>query len=180
MHKTAEIPQLQFIEGRRHPRHYAEADPHGPCDQEIPLLLDTVVDVPVVKVVPAEYGKFLFFWKMTSGMVSVFSAIWFDNGYMTVSVFEAGFSGDSAPRAVFLRVFVAVHKTTDFPQLQFFTVVDIPFVAQTQILMVQTIQPFLGLQLQYVSWLSMSLLCLSCRFSRAAVEKTLSSHSAAR
>ena len=25
-------------------------------------------------------------------MVSVFSAIWFDNGYMTVSVFEAGFS----------------------------------------------------------------------------------------
>ena len=37
--------------GRRHPCHYAEADRHGPCDQEIPLLLDTVIDIPVVQVV---------------------------------------------------------------------------------------------------------------------------------
>ena len=37
--------------GRRHPCHYAEADPHGPCDQEIPLLLDIVIDFPVVQVV---------------------------------------------------------------------------------------------------------------------------------
>ena len=37
--------------GRRHPCHYAEADPHGPCDQEIPLLLDIVNDFPVVQVV---------------------------------------------------------------------------------------------------------------------------------
>ena len=111
--------------GRRHPRHVAEADPNGPCDQETSLLLDTVVDVPVVKVVPAEYEKLLFFWKMTS-----------DNGHTTVPVFEADFAVDSAPRAVFLRVLVAVHKTADFPQLQFITVVDTPFVAQTQILMV--------------------------------------------
>ena len=66
----------------------------------------------------------------------------------------AGIAGDSAPRAVFLRgfqalmccimaVYVAVHKTADIPQLQFITVVDTPFVAQKQILMVQTIQPFL-------------------------------------
>ena len=46
---------------------------------------------------------------------------------------------------MFLRVLVAVHKTADFPQLQFITVVDTPFVAQKQILMVQTIQPFLGI-----------------------------------
>ena len=37
--------------GRRHPCRNAEADPHGPCDQEIPLLLDKVIDVPVVQVV---------------------------------------------------------------------------------------------------------------------------------
>ena len=85
-------------------------------------------------------------------MVSVFSAIWFDNGYMTVSVFEAGFAGDSAPRAVFLRVFVAVHKTADFPQLQFITVVDTPFVAQKQTLSWSRLfSRSSGLQLQYVS-----------------------------
>ena len=31
--------------------HYAEADSHGPCDQEIPLSLDIVIDFPVVQVV---------------------------------------------------------------------------------------------------------------------------------
>ena len=36
---------------RRHSCHYAEADPHGPCDQEIHLLLDIVIDFPVVQVV---------------------------------------------------------------------------------------------------------------------------------
>ena len=37
--------------GRRRPCHYAEADSHGPCDQEIPLSLDIVIDFPVVQVV---------------------------------------------------------------------------------------------------------------------------------
>ena len=37
-------------------------------------------------------------------------------------------------------VYVAVHKTADFPLLQFITVVDTSFVAQRQILMVQSIQ----------------------------------------
>ena len=73
---------------------------------------------------------------------------------MSVLVYEACFDGDSTPRAVFLRgfqalmrcimaIYVAVHKTAEFPQLQFITVVNIPFVAQKQILMVLTIQPFL-------------------------------------
>ena len=35
----------------RHPCHNAEADPRGPCDQEISLFLDKVIDVPVVQVV---------------------------------------------------------------------------------------------------------------------------------
>ena len=37
-------------------------------------------------------------------------------------------------------VYVAVHKTAEIPQLQFITVVDTSFVAQRQILMVQSIQ----------------------------------------
>ena len=40
----------------------------------------------------------------------VFSAIWFDSGYMSVSVYEAGFAGDIAPRAVFLRGFQALMR----------------------------------------------------------------------
>ena len=32
-----------------------------------------------------------YFWN-----ISVFSAIWVDSGYMTVSVYEVGFDGDSA------------------------------------------------------------------------------------
>ena len=34
-----------------------------------------------------------------SGII-LYSALWFDSGYMSVSVFEAGFAGDIAPRAV--------------------------------------------------------------------------------
>ena len=51
--------------------------------------------------------------------------------------------GDSAPRAVFLRGYVVVHITAEIPQLQFITVVDTSFVAQRQILMVQTVHLFL-------------------------------------
>ena len=40
----------------------------------------------------------------------VFSAIWFDSGYMLVLVYEACFAGDSAPRAVFLRGFQALMR----------------------------------------------------------------------
>ena len=41
VHKTAEIPQLQFIMVVVHSCHYAEAAPPCSCDQEIPMLLDT-------------------------------------------------------------------------------------------------------------------------------------------
>ena len=45
------ISAVTVHHGRRHSCHYAEADPHGPCDQQILLLLDTVIDFPVVQVV---------------------------------------------------------------------------------------------------------------------------------
>ena len=73
---------------------------------------------------------------------------------------EAGFSGYDAPRAVFLRcpqapdachhglyapegmLCVAVQKTADFPQLQFFAGRAVhPVVAQWQCLTVQTVGP---------------------------------------
>ena len=44
-----------------------------------------------------DYG---FSWEVTSGIIYVFSTLWFDSGYMSVSVYEAGFAGDIAPRAV--------------------------------------------------------------------------------
>ena len=57
-------------------------------------------------------------------------------------------------------------KVVCVPVMQVVQVVDIPFVSQS-------IQQFMEVpQLQYVFWLSMSLLCWSCRFSGAAVEKT--------
>ena len=44
-----------------------------------------------------------FFWELTSGFISVFSAIWFDNRYMCLSVYGGlGFAGCDAPRALFL------------------------------------------------------------------------------
>ena len=60
-----------------------------------------------VLVLPEECGGG-FFWETTSGFIPVFSAMWFDSGYMSVSVYEAGFAGDIAPRAVFFRGFQAV------------------------------------------------------------------------
>ena len=60
-------------------------------------------------------------------------------------------------------VHVAVHKTAEIPQLQFITVVDTSFVAQRQILMVQTIQLIIEIPLRI--WWSMSL----CWFSTGAV-----------
>ena len=44
-------------------------------------------------------GGFLgdYFW-----FLPVFSAIWFDSGYMCLSVFGVGLAGCDAPRAVFL------------------------------------------------------------------------------
>ena len=59
---------------------------------------------------PAEHDKLGFLRETTSGLISVFSAIWFDSGYMSVSVCEAGFAGDIAPRAVFLRGFQALMR----------------------------------------------------------------------
>ena len=50
-----------------------------------------------------------FFWEITSGFLSVFSAIWFDSGCMCLSVFGGvGLAGCGAPRAVFLRGFQAL------------------------------------------------------------------------
>ena len=43
--------QLQFIMVVVIPVITQRQIPHGPCDQETPLLLDTVIDVPVVQVV---------------------------------------------------------------------------------------------------------------------------------
>ena len=51
VHKTAEIPQLLFIMVVVIPVITQRQIPIGPCDQEIPLLLDTVIDIPVVQVV---------------------------------------------------------------------------------------------------------------------------------
>ena len=59
-----------------------------------------------------------------------------------MSVYEVGFDGDSARLALCsFVVYVAVHKTADYSaKLQFITVVhDTSFVAQRQILMVQSI-----------------------------------------
>ena len=67
------------------------------------LLINTVFDVPVAQVVqvpsylavmfgiqcsPREY-KFWIFWEMASGIIHVFSTLWFDSGYMSASVYEA-------------------------------------------------------------------------------------------
>ena len=94
---------------------------------------------------PAEYEKLGFFWETTSGFIPVFNAIWFDSGYMTVSVYEAVSLVTVHLALCSFVVYVAVHKTAEIPQLQFITAVDTPFVAQKQILMVQTIQPFLDI-----------------------------------
>ena len=54
LQKTVESPQLQFIEGRRHPCLYAEAISHGPdcCrTKEIHQFADMVADFPDVRVV---------------------------------------------------------------------------------------------------------------------------------
>ena len=56
-----------------------------------------------VLVLPAECcGGF--FWEITSGFLPVISAIWFNSGYMCLSVYGGlGLAGCDAPRAVFLR-----------------------------------------------------------------------------
>ena len=56
-----------------------------------------------VLVLPAECcGGF--FWEITSGFLPVIGAIWFDSGYMCLSVYgDLGLAGCDAPRAVFLR-----------------------------------------------------------------------------
>ena len=52
-----------------------------------------------------------FFWETTSGFIPVFSAIWFDSGYMCLSVYGGvGLAGCDAPRAVFLRGFQALMR----------------------------------------------------------------------
>ena len=90
-----------------------------------------------VLVLPEECGG-RFFWETTSGFIPVFSAIWFDSGYMCLSVYGGvGLAGCDLPRAVFLRGFQAlmrcimagmdqqepvcgaVQKTAESPQLQF-------------------------------------------------------------
>ena len=101
-----------------------------------------------------------FFWELTSGFIPVFSANWFDNGYMCLSVYGGlGFAGCDALRAVLPLWFSgpdalhqgrygpkgglrrAVQKTVENPQLQFIKVVFLPVVVQRRILMVsQTIE----------------------------------------
>ena len=58
-----------------------------------------------VLVLPEECGGG-FFWETTSGFIPVFSTVWFDSGYMCLSVYGGvGLAGCDAPRAVFLRGF---------------------------------------------------------------------------
>ena len=61
LQKTAEFPQLQFLDGRGHSLRYAEADPHGPdclADHRDFATASTrrTVDVPVVLVVQPSGG----------------------------------------------------------------------------------------------------------------------------
>ena len=81
-----------------------------------------------------DYGLF---WETASAFIPVFSTIWFDSGYMCLSVYGGvGLAGCDAPRAVFLRgfqalmrcfmagmdqqeQFVSMPKTAESPQLQF-------------------------------------------------------------
>ena len=61
-----------------------------------------------VLVLPEECGGG-FFWETTSGFIRVFSAVWFDSGYMCLSVYGGvELAGYDAPRAVFLRGFQAL------------------------------------------------------------------------
>ena len=110
--KTVVVPQLQFIVGRRHSFRSAEAVLHGPVysadHRDSPVAIRfQVVDVPVMRVVqfglsllPLVFGSHLFgvrcslleyrildLWVITSGNVSVFSAYWFNTGYMSSSVY---------------------------------------------------------------------------------------------
>ena len=63
-----------------------------------------------VLVLPDECGG-RFFQETTSGFIPVFSAFWFDSGYMCLSVYGGvGLAGCDAPRAVFLRGFQALMR----------------------------------------------------------------------
>ena len=107
--KTADSPQLRSIAGRRHPLRAANADPHGSVGSadhgdspvaavEKPLALPQLqlVEKSVIFYVPSysvvTCSVFAFevqdsglFWVMTSGNVPVFSAYWFNTGYMSAS-----------------------------------------------------------------------------------------------
>ena len=105
-----------------------------------------------------------------------FFALIVDNGSCMV---KAGFTGYDTPRACSLWfagipvMFGIMAGMDQRGQLCCEMVVDIPFVPQKMIPMVQTILLKLEIpQVLYVSWSSMSLLCGSCKFSGAAVEKT--------
>ena len=54
----------------------------------ISILEPLVSDSHLFVVSPEEY-MIQIFWEMTSRIISVFSTLWFDSGYMLVSVFEA-------------------------------------------------------------------------------------------
>ena len=90
-----------------------------------------------VLVLPEECGG-RFFCETIAGFFPVFSAFWFDSGYMCLSVYGGvGLAGCDAPRAVFLRGFSgpdalhhgwygpagavcgAVQNTAESPQLHF-------------------------------------------------------------
>ena len=106
--KTADSPQLQSIAGRQHPLRAANADPHGPVcsadhgDSTVAAYfgglcsccagscrfsraaVEKPLALPQLQLV--EKSVVGLFWVMTSGNVPVFSAYWFDTGYMSTSV----------------------------------------------------------------------------------------------
>ena len=108
--KTVVVPQLQFIVGRRHFFRAADADPHGPvCSADhgdytvaayfggrcpccagscrfSGAAVEKTLALPQLQLVEKSVDSGLF-WVMTSGNVPVFSAYWFNTGYMSASVY---------------------------------------------------------------------------------------------
>ena len=111
------------------------------------VFCDTTVSCSKFALGVQEYG---FFWKTASGMLSVFSSPWFDSGY----ILGVSLRGLLASTLQELRILRSCSSSS---------VVDILFVPQRQIPMVQTVQQTAEIpQMPFVFRWSMPLLCRSC------------------
>ena len=119
------------------------------------------------------------FWEMTSGIISVLDTLWFDSGYM-FGVSLRGFldvSPVEAQRQIPMVQTLLDHRVSP-DRCPCLLVVQVLFPVFTQRLF-PTVQTVVGPK-RFPSSLTrwpISLMCGSCRFSGAAVEKTLCSHS---